>query len=178
MPNYRRAIVAGATYFFTVNLLDRRERLLVTHIEILRGAVAWVRARHPFQVHAWVVLPDHMHAVWTLPDGDGNYALRWASIKRVFSRGLARDEPRSDVRRLRGERGIWQRRYWEHLIRDERDFERHVDYVHFNPVKHGHVRRVIDWPYSTFHREVARGGYPADWAGGDGFDAMDAGERA
>ena len=164
MPNYRRATVAGATYFFTVNLLQRRSRLLIQHIDVLQEAIEWVRVVHPIHVDAWVVLPEHLHVVWSLPPGDSNYALRWSSIKRRFSKALPVTEWRSSVRLTRGERGIWQRRYWEHLIRDERDYERHVDYIHYNPVKHGYVQRVADWPYSTFHREVKRDVYPPDWA--------------
>ena len=161
---YRRALVPGGTYFFTVNLLDRDRSLLVDHIDVLRTAIKAVRAKHPFEIDAWVVLPDHLHALWTLPAGDGDYPTRWALIKAGFSRGLSRHEPIGRSRRTKGERGIWQRRYWEHTIRDETDLERHASYIHYNPVKHGHVRRVRDWPHSTFHRDVARGIYPADWA--------------
>lgn len=166
MPNYRRARVEGATWFFTVNLLQRRGNdLLVRHIDTLREAIRHVRRLHPFGIDAWVVLPEHMHCVWTLPPGDANFPLRWRLLKTFFCRALPADEYRSTYRVLRGERGIWQRRYWEHLIRDEDDFRRHVDYVHINPLKHGLVAQVIDWPYSTFHRDVRSGLYPADWAG-------------
>ena len=122
--------------------------------------------RHPFEIHAWVVLPEHLHCVISLPHGDSDFATRWRLIKSGFSKGLPATEQRSTVRQRRGERGIWQRRYWEHLIRDEADFQAHVDYVHINPQKHGLVEQVKDWPYSTFHRWVERGAYPADWAGG------------
>jgi putative transposase len=176
MPNYRRITLPGATYFFTVNLFDRRERLLTEQVEKLRGAVIWVRKAHPFAIDAWVVMPEHLHAIWTLPPGDADYALRWSSIKRRFSRGLPPGESLNNARVRRGERGIWQRRFWEHLIRDDVDFERHVDYIHFNPVKHGHAKRVADWPYSTFHRYVAAGIYPPDW-GGAGLDDINVGER-
>ncbi len=164
MPDYRRIKTPGATYFFTVTLLERHTSLLTVHIDHLREAVAWVRKQHPFHIDAWVVMPEHMHAMWTLPEGDSDYALRWASIKRQFSRALRVEERRSLVRRKRGERGIWQRRFWEHLIRDEQDFQRHFDYIHYNPVKHGHAERVVDWPYSTFHRYVEQGIYAADWS--------------
>jgi putative transposase len=165
MTNYRRNFVAGGSYFFTVNLVDRRSRLLTDHIETLRAAFRYARNRHPFTVEATVVLPEHLHAIWTLPDGDPDFALRWRLIKSTFSRALPQDEQVSKSRSGRGERGIWQRRYWEHTLRDEGDFARRVDYIHFNPVKHGHVGRVSDWPYSSFHRMVRLGVYPEDWAG-------------
>ena len=165
MPNYRRAWNLGGTWFFTVNLLERHGNdLLLRHIELLRQAVRVVKRAHPFRIHAFVVLPDHLHCVIELPEGDSDFALRWRLIKLLFSRALPKTERLSAVRQRRGERGIWQRRYWEHLIRDERDFAAHVDYVHINPLKHRLVRAVRDWPYSTFHRLVAAGVYPADWA--------------
>ena len=163
MTNYRRARVPGGTYFFTVNLADRRSRLLVDRIDDLRAALRHVRSRHPFAIDAMVVLPDHLHAVWTLPPGDADHSLRWRLLKSGFSRRVPHDERRGVSRVGKGERGVWQRRYWEHLIRDEDDLQRHVDYVHFNPVKHGHAGRVADWPYSTFHRELAAGRLPRDW---------------
>ena len=167
MPDYRRAWLPGGTYFFTVNLLQRQGNdLLTRHIELLRAAIKSVRQRHPFKIHGWVVLPEHMHCVIELPADDANYATRWRLIKMGFSKALPRTERLSAVRIRRGERGIWQRRYWEHLIRDERDFRAHMDYVHINPLKHGLVRCVADWPYSTFHRLVEKGIYPQNWAGG------------
>jgi putative transposase len=161
---YRRADVAGGTYFFTVNLAERKRTLLVDHIEILRTVILKVKTMHPFRIDAMVILPDHLHVLWTLLQGDGDYPMRWALIKAGFSRCLPKAERRNPSRIAKGERGIWQRRYWEHLIRDERDFARHADYIHYNPVKHGYVQRVADWPYSTFHREVTQGAYPPDWA--------------
>ena len=173
MPDYRRAWHSGGTYFFTVNTLRRRGCALLTqHIDSLRTAVRAVRHTHPFRIHGWVVLPDHLHCVIELPPGDADFATRWRLIKGGFSRRIPATERRSAVRVARGERGIWQRRYWEHLIRDDQDFAAHMDYVHFNPVKHGHVGRVIDWPYSTFHARVADGIYPADWAGSVSADAV------
>lgn len=163
MSSYRRAWVPGGTYFFTVNLLKRDRRLLVEHIDLLRSAFGAARAARPFDIIAAAVLPDHLHCVWQLPPDDADSATRWAYIKSGFSRSLPHDERRSPRRVAKAERGIWQRRYWEHLIRDERDLAAHVDYVHFNPVKHGHVKRVRDWPYSTFHRCVSRGDLPLDW---------------
>jgi putative transposase len=146
--------------------------LLTRHIGLLRHAVSDLRKRHPFVIHAWVVLPEHMHCVIELPDGDAGLATRWRLIKAGFSKGLPVDEWRSGMQIRRGERGIWQRQYWGHLIRNEADFHAHVDYVLINPVKRALVRRVIDWPHSTFHRLVAQGVYPADWAGGDAVESM------
>jgi putative transposase len=166
MTHYRRARAAGATWFFTANIADRRATLLVDRIAALREALRYVRQRHPFAIDAMVVLPDHLRAVWTLPPGDADYPLRWRLFKARFSRGLPPGERRSRSRVAKGERGIWQRRYWEHLIRDEDDMQRHVDYIHFNPVRHGYVGRAMDWPYSTVHRHVAKGWIPADWGGG------------
>jgi putative transposase len=154
VADYRRNYLAGGTYFFTVNLADRSRFLLVERIDELRTAVRDVRARRPFRIDAWVVLPDHMHCIWTLPEGDADYAGRWRAIKTKFSYSL----------RNMGYLGkIWQPRYWEHTIRDERDYAVHIDYVHLNPYKHGHVARVLDWPYSSFHRFVKAGVYPVDW---------------
>jgi putative transposase len=167
MPDYRRAWYPGGTYFFTVNLLQHLgNNLLVRHIAGLRESVRMVRQRHPFHIHGWVVLPEHLHCVMELPPCDANFATRWRLIKMGFSKSLPPTEWVSRVRAARGERGIWQRRYWEHLIRDETDFRAHMDYLHFNPVKHGWVDRVVDWPFSTFHRCVMDGIYAADWAGG------------
>jgi putative transposase len=166
MPDYRRNRVPGGTFFFTVNLLDRSSDLLVTEVDALRQAVRQVRARAPFHVDAWVVLPDHMHCLWTLPEGDADFPGRWQAIKTVFSKSLPADEKRSPVMSRRGERGIWQRRYWEHTIRDDRDYAAHMDYTHFNPVKHGFVDHPADWPFSSFRHCTARGLYPEGWLGG------------
>ena len=176
MTNYRRSDIAGASYFFTVNLADRSQSLLTENIALLRSAFAYTRERHSFTVDAIVILPDHLHIVWTLPEGDSDFALRWRLIKTVFSRGLEHGEHCSDSRQSKGERGIWQRRYWEHLIRDEADFSRHVDYIHINPVKHNLVPRVSDWPHSSFHRFVRTGVLPMDWAG-DAGTVFECGER-
>jgi len=167
MPDYRRAWHPGGTYFFTVNLLQRQgNNLLTRHIDLLRQTVRSVRQRHPFRIHVRVVLPEHLHCVIELPPEDADFATRWRLIKMGFSKAMPRDEKLSAVRARRGERGIWQRRYWEHQIRDEADYRAHMDYVHINPVGHGLVKSVTDWPYSTFHHLVAEGVYPADWAGG------------
>ena len=164
---YRRADAAGGTYFFTVNLADRRSDLLLRRIEDLRAAHRSVIRAHPFVIVAMVVLPEHLHAVWRLPPGDADYPLRWSLIKANFSRRQADGEFIRASRRAKRERGIWQRRYWEHQIRDDGDLQRHVDYIHFNPVKHGWVRRAADWPHSSLHRYIERGWARSDWGGGD-----------
>jgi putative transposase len=133
------------------------------NIDELRTDFRETRRRHPFTIDAMVVLPDHLHAVWTLPEHDGNFATRWRQIKSAFSRHVPTGERISAGHAAKGERGIWQRRYWEHTIRDENDFPHHIDYVRINPVKHGLVTRVRDWPYSSFHRMVRLGIYPEDW---------------
>jgi putative transposase len=174
MPNYRRAWHPGGTYFFTVNCLERvGNDLLTRRIELLREIVSRVRRARPFTIHGWVVLPDHIHCVILLPPNDHDFAVRWRLIKADFAKSLPATERRSLVRQRRGERGIWQRRYWEHLIRDDTDFAAHMDYVHINPVKHGLVKRVADWPYSTFHRLAERGVYPREWAGSSDADVLD-----
>lgn len=165
MPNYRRADVPGATYFFTVALADRRSRTLVEHIDALRAAFAATIRAHPVRVDAMVVLPDHLHAVWRLPEGDADFPVRWRKLKARFSHAVGGEHRRSASKIAKGERGLWQRRYWEHLIRDSDDWRRHVDYCWINPVKHGLVSRVQDWPHSSFHRDVRRGLVPADWDG-------------
>ena len=168
MPNYRRAWHPGGTYFFTVNLLERQNNdLLVRYIDVLRNNVRNVKENHPFKIHAWVVLPEHLHCIIELPSGDFDFATRWRLIKTEFSKALPVTERRSESRSKRGERGIWQRRFWEHLIRDDADYRAHMDYIHINPVKHGLVECVLDWPYSTFHGLVKEGIYPSDWAGGN-----------
>jgi putative transposase len=177
MTSYRRNFLHGGSFFFTVNLADRRLRLLTTHVDLLRQAFRYARRRHPFSIDAIVVLPDHLHAIWTLPQNDANFAVRWRLIKSCFSRGLPRGERISPSRAAKGERGIWQRRYWEHTLRDEADVGRHADYIHFNPVKHGHVTRVRDWPHSSFHHMVRLGVYPAEWAGDAAEQGSGFGER-
>jgi putative transposase len=168
MPNYRRAFVPGGCWFFTVTLLDRHSKLLTERIDLLRDAIKATRARHPFAIDAMVILPDHVHTIWTLPEDQADFSLRWRLIKARFVRALPiLEERRSDVRRARGERGIWQRRFWEHLIRNDIDYARHVEYCYYNPVKHGLVASVRDWPYSSFHRDVEQGIFPLDWGGGN-----------
>jgi putative transposase len=142
----------------------------------LREAVATTRRHHPFSIDAFVVLPDHLHAVWTPPPGDNDYSTRWRLIKSRFAKGLPKQERLSAVRKARGERGIFQRRFWEHLIRDEADYARHIEYCYINPLKHRLVARVRDWPYSSFHRDVRAGLFPVDW-GGDAETIGEFGER-
>lgn len=147
--DYRRAWHAGGTYFFTINQ---------------------VKKSHPFIIHAWVIMPDHMHCVIELPEGDHDFATRIRLIKSNFSKAIPKTERISSVRKNKGERGIWQRRYWEHLIRNQADFNAHIDYVHINPLKHGLVKQVKDWQHSTFHHFVKQGVYPEDWGGGQESD--------
>lgn len=169
MPEYRRADIPGATYFFTV--ITYRRQALLTDLrcrESLRIAIDKVRLEMPFKIVAWVLMPDHLHAVWQLPQNDKDFSLRWSLIKQHVTRDCASWLPRqglSTSRDKRGEGSLWQRRFWEHLIRDEIDLARHVNYIHYNPVKHGYVTNVADWPYSTFHRYVKQGTYPEDWGG-------------
>jgi putative transposase len=176
MPNYCRAYVPNGCWFFTVNLLQRRQTLLVDHADELRRAFAETRGKYPFDIAAIVVLPDHLHAVWTLPLDDADFSTRWRLIKTRFAKSLPKQERRSAVREARNERGIWQRRFWEHLVRDEADYARHIEYCYINPIKHGLFRRVQDWPHSSFHRDVRRGLFPMDWAG-EVEPAGDFGER-
>jgi putative transposase len=164
MPQYRRAKIQGSIFFFTVVLADRSSTLLVEEIDRLRTVYRLVSERRPFETVAICVLPDHIHALWSLPEGDADFSARWSLIKSGFSRGL-QDEPRSPSKIIKREKGIWQRRFWEHAIRDNTDLERHVDYIHYNPVKHGHVTRVADWAHSSFHRYVERGMLDPDWGG-------------
>lgn len=168
MSNYRRALVTGGTFFFTV--VTHQRRRLLTDPEAraaLRTAIEETRAQHPFHIDAWVLLPDHLHAIWTLPGGDADYSKRWGLIKAKFTKQVKQkyhDPLRMNQSKQRKrESTLWQRRYWEHQIRDDADFARHVDYIHYNPVKHGLVKRVCDWPHSTFHSFVAREVYSPEW---------------
>lgn len=164
MSRYRRAKIEGGTFFFTVTLADRSSDLLVSEIDRLRHVYRSVQERRPFETVAICILPDHLHAIWSLTPGDADFATRWNLIKSGFSRGLPAAS-RSPSKVARREKGIWQRRYWEHVVRDDADLARHVDYIHFNPVKHGLVSRVRDWPHSSFHQQVKRGLLPLDWGG-------------
>jgi putative transposase len=170
MPKYRRIKAEGGTYFFTVNT-EKRRPILTAAIarQALREAIIKTRKTFPFTIQAWVLLPDHLHTIWTLPPEDANFSSRWAMIKQYMSKACAQlmydFEGLSRSKLDRKEKGVWQRRFWEHLIRDDDDFAKHMDYIHWNPVKHGYVPRVVDWPYSTFHKLVAQGVYLPDWGG-------------
>jgi putative transposase len=166
MVSYRRVRIPGATYFFTVTLRDRRADWLTARADLLRSVVRCVRHQRPFTIDAMVILPDHLHTVWTLPADDADYSGRWRAIKARFSRALASDGVPL-VRNRRGEYDLWQRRFWEHLIRDDEDFARHVDYIHHNPVKHGWVANPFDWRWSSIHAYARRGVIAADWSGRD-----------
>ncbi|MEM1061135.1 MAG: transposase [Planctomycetota bacterium] len=172
MPDYRRAHVPGGTFFFTVVTHGRRPLFRdPAAVERLREAIRVERIRRPFTIDAFVVLPDHLHAIWTLPHGDGDFSIRWSAIKAHFTRahlaaGGSEGEPTAGE--LFGDRrAVWQPRFWEHTISDDTDFERHFDYVHYNPVRHGFVACPSEWPASTFPHWVARGVYPPDWACGN-----------
>ena len=187
MPTYARPRVTGACVFFTVTLADRRSDLLVREVGLLRAAVRAVRAERPFEIDAWVVLPDHLHTVWTLPPGDADFSTRWGAIKARFTRGvrdsgrvgfqptIGPDGERSVVgwnptvraasKLRKGDAGVWQRRFWEHHIRDEADYANHVRYCWINPVKHGLVARAADWPYSSIRRDIAQGRVEPEWSG-------------
>ena len=177
MPNYIRPRLSGATIFFTVCLADRGSSTLVEHIAALRAVVRITRRERPFHIDAWVVLPDHLHAVWTLPEGDADFSTRWRIIKSRFTRTVLAEgsvgaehppydtgkptrrvggvHPPARSKRAKGERGIWQRRFWERHVRCEEEFAAAVRYCHLNPVKHGFVARPEEWPYSSVHREIA-----------------------
>jgi putative transposase len=168
MPNYRRVYVPGGTFFFT--LVTHRRRPLFSEERwrrALRNSLSKIQADHPFTIEAIVLLPDHLHCIWTLPTADASYSIRWKRIKEEFTReflgqgGIEVDV--GDSRLEHGERGDWQRRYWEHACRDQDDVNRCIDYLHWNPVKHGLVRRVRDYPHSSFHRFVRMGAYPMEW---------------
>ena len=164
MATYRRYLTKGGTWFFTVNLANRKSSLLTENIDNLRNAFKYVNHRHPFTINAIVILPDHIHAIWTLPENDSDFSTRWRLIKTEFSRKIPKYEKITSSRLSKNERGIWQRRFWEHKIRDDSDYARHVDYIHINPVKHGYVNNASEWLWSSFHRYVKDGIIATDWA--------------
>jgi putative transposase len=169
MSDYRRYFVPGGTYFFTL-VTQRRAHLFTSALarRLLGDAMRQCFLRYPVRMLATVLLPNHLRALWTLPEGDAGYSLRWRWIKREFTRSWlalgGAEQARSAARVAERGRGVWQRRFWEHTIRDETDLEAHFDYIHYNPVRHGFVSRPRDWPWSTFHRWVRAGHYPVDWA--------------
>jgi putative transposase len=171
MPNYRRSY-NGSTYFFTVVTYHRRPILTAEATRnVLHAAWVDVHKRHPFTTDAICLLPEHIHCIWTIPEGDTNYSLRWKEIKRLFTKGyldrVGPGEDRNPSRQVRGEAALWQRRFWEHTIRDRADFNLHMDTIHYNPVKHGLVQRVCEWPWSSFHRYVEQGYYSRGWGAGE-----------
>ncbi|ANE56413.1 REP-associated tyrosine transposase [Methylomonas sp. DH-1] len=183
MANYRRCYIPGGSYFFTV-VTERRAPILANDAarDLLRSAIRACQQQWPFAVDALVLLPDHLHAIWALPPDDADYSKRWGFIKKHFTQHwLAANGPEQSIslsKQHQRRRGVWQRRFWEHALRDERDYAKHLDYLHYNPVKHGLVTSVANWPYSSFHRFVNEGLYPAKW-GSDmagKFDTFDGGE--
>jgi len=172
MSSYLRNYVPGGTYFFTV-VTHQRRPILASDLarRCIRSALGKIRSKNPFEIVAIVLMPDHLHAVWTLPPEDSDYSLRWGQIKEEFTRAYLRgggtEGERSVSRSRHRERAVWQRRFWEHTCRDEDDLKRCVDYIHWNPAKHGLVKRIADYPWSTFHRYVKLGEYPPGW-GDDG----------
>lgn len=180
MSHYRRAKSPGSIYFFTVVSYRRRGILCDTNLrDTLRRAISEVRDKSPFTIDAWVLLPDHLHCIWTLPPNDADFSSRWSRIKRLVSldcgNAYHRGEWMTTSKKKHPESTVWQRRFREHQILDEKDFNRNMDYVHYNPVKHGLSKNVADWPYSTFHRYVKKGVYASNW-GSEGINAVDIGE--
>jgi putative transposase len=171
MANYRRIYTGGNIYFFT--LVMYRRQAILCHDDIrtaLRSGIMETRKTHPFKVDAWVLMPDHLHCIWTLPENDINFSTRWAMIKRYVTKQCCaekyqRDEWLNKSRVKRKESTLWQRRFWEHQIRDDQNFQRHFDYLHFNPVKHGYVNSVKEWEFSSFHRYVKNEIYTENWGG-------------
>ncbi len=158
MSDYRRAVIPGGCFFFTVVTHDRKKLFSEkSHVDRLREGFRRVQESHPFLIDAIVILPDHLHTVWRLPEGDGNFSLRWRLIKHYTATSI------DTATNERGEKQVWQRRFWEHAVRDEEDWRSHVDYVHYNPVKHGLVGDPVDWMYSSFKRARDRGWYPDGW---------------
>lgn len=160
---YKRSDIKGGTYFFTVNLIDRKSTLLIDQINHLKAAINNVKQNHPFKINAMVTFPEHIHAIWTLPPDDSNYAKRWMLIKSTFSRKIPKKKSINKSRLSKRERGIWQRRYWEHTIKDEKDLINHIDYIHYTPIKHQHVKTPTDWPHSTIHHYIKTGRVEPNW---------------
>ena len=163
---YRRARFEGGTYFFTLVTHKRREILTMPeNVVLLRNAIRYVMDNHPFKIDAFILLPDHLHCIWTLPQNDFDFSMRWRLIKSYFSRNCAERYKIRPVesRRKKKEQAVWQQRFWEHTIKNDRDFERHVEYIHYNPVKHGFVKKPSCWEFSSFHRYVKLGQYDLNW---------------
>jgi len=158
MSDYRRVRIEGGTYFYTVTLANRKSRLLMEENKLLLASIRKVQKKRPFAMRGWVVLPDHLHCIWTLPKGDHDYSGRWRAIKTLFSKNCKKNS-RTQIK------SVWQPRFWEHTIHSAEDFKRHLDYIHINPVKHNYVKQVKDWPLSSFHTYVNNGVYTLDWGG-------------
>lgn len=157
MPSYIRRRTPGATYFFTLRLADRNDDQLVRRIDLLRQSMRATLARAPFRIDAITVLPNCIHTLWTLPPEDDAYPSRIAMLKSRFSRGCPMPLHRTPTQIRRAEKGIWQRRYWEHVIRDAADFERHRDLIYLSPVHAGLCPRPQDWPHTSLHRDLKQG---------------------
>ncbi len=170
MSDYRRYFVPRGSYFFTIVTYDRRPILTNDLGRLhLHNAFIKIKRKLPFHQLACCLLPEHLHAIWIMPPNDANYAMRWKQIKEEFTRGWlaagGREAPVTQSQLKRGERGVWQPRFWEHTLEDEDDLEAHFDYIHWNPRKHHLVSRIQDWPWSTFHKHVRLGHYDANWGG-------------
>lgn len=168
MSNYHRVKVNGGTYFFTIALQDRSKDYLVRYIDILRYSYQETKACYPIETVAICILPEHIHWLMHLPEDNVDYSVVISHFKRLFSKNLPMECRNPNISQAKKrELGIWQRRFWEHFIRDEQDLKNHMDYIYFNPVKHGYVNRVQDWAFSSFHQDVKKGLYPKDWGNND-----------
>ena len=177
MPRYIRSSAQGGIYFFTLVAYERRKILCNDDfLHAFRQSIKHIQQQYPFEILAWVQMPDHLHCIWQLPIDDSNFSMRWSQIKRLTTKACPQYHLSlnnlSASKMKRNEKGIWQRRFYEHKIRNEQDLITHMDYLHYNPVKHGVVDNVMDWQYSSFHRLVREGSYPADW-GSDGIEFSD-----
>ena len=168
MPRYIRSYTKGATYFFTLVAYDRRPIFCEKDfLKAFKESIKQVQQQYPFEIIAWVQLPDHLHCIWKMPLDDTNYSQCWSRIKRLTTQACPQYHlpiqklKQSEIKR--NEKGIWQRRFYEHQINSEEDFINHMDYIHYNPVKHGFATKAVDWQYSSFHRYIENGIYPVDW---------------
>lgn len=171
MSQYIRSTTQGGIYFFTLVTYKRRKIFCnADFLHVFKQSIKYIQHRYPFEILAWVQMPDHLHCIWQMPIDDANYSMRWSQIKRLTTQScpqyhLSHDKLNASKIK-RNEKGVWQRRFYEHEIRNEQDLKNHLDYLHYNPVKHGLVDNVGDWQYSSFHRLVGEGYYPADWGSG------------
>jgi putative transposase len=177
MVQYRRNYQAGVLYFFTVTLKNRNATLLTDYIDQLKKSLQRAQKERFYETKAIVILPDHIHAIWKMPEADQNYSLHWRKIKSYFTHALS-VQGVPIAKNKRGEFNLWQTRFWEHTITNENDLENHINYIHYNPVKHGLVKRVRDWPYSSFHRYVKNGILDIDWGSTHKSNDRDYGERS